>query len=272
MNQQLANIRQPIFVERIRFQQKRHSCNVHYHTHYEIYYLLSGNRTYLIGDKMLKIYANSIVLIRPGLPHQTFGEEFERILINFNRESLCEIFNENFVDELLKSFDNFYFPPQQNNVRNLFESILKNYNNGNNRMLTLQVAELLSFIGDSFQDEVKKKNLPPASDSPLLDSIINYINENFDSINNIEEIANHCFLSKYYLCHLFSKDIGLSPVAYLTNIKIGRACDYLCNTNMNITDISIRCGFNSSSYFYRIFKKITKLSPMEYRKTYSVLK
>ena len=139
-------------------------------------------------------------------------------------------------------------------------------------MLTLQVAELLSFIGDSFQDEVKKKNLPPASDSPLLDSIINYINENFDSINNIEEIANQCFLSKYYLCHLFSKDIGLSPVAYLTNIKIGRACDYLCNTNMNITDISIRCGFNSSSYFYRIFKKITKLSPMEYRKTYSVLK
>ena len=126
MNQQLANIRQPIFVERIRFQQKRHSCNVHYHTHYEIYYLLSGNRTYLIGDKMLKIYANSIVLIRPGLPHQTFGEEFERILINFNRESLCEIFNENFVDELLKSFDHFYFPPQQNNVRNLFESILKN--------------------------------------------------------------------------------------------------------------------------------------------------
>ena len=272
IDQQLANIRQPIFVERIRYKQKKHTCNVHYHNHYEIYYLLSGNRTYLIGDKMLKIYANSIVLIRPGLPHQTFGEEFERILINFSRESLREVFCERFTDELLETFDNFYLSPQQHSVGNLFESILKNYDSGNNRMLTLQLAELLTYIRTVFRTEDKKRSLPPPSASPLLDSMINYMNENYDSINNIEEISNKFFLSKYHLCHLFSKEIGLPPIAYLTNIKIAHACDYLRNTSMSITDISTRCGFNSSSYFFRIFKKITQLSPKEYRKNYSSLK
>ena len=272
MDKQLANIRQPIFVERVHYTRKKHSCVVHYHNHYEIYYLLSGNRTYMIGDKMLKIYANSIVLIRPGLTHQTFGEEFERILINFNRNSLLEVFSESFTSELLQVFNNFYLSPQQHNANNLFESILKNYDSGNNRMLTLQLAELLTYIGDSFRSEGKKKPLPSPSDSPLLDKIINYMNENFASITTIEEIAQHFFISKYHLCHLFSAEIGLPPIAYLTNLKIGKACDYLRNTDMSITDISTRCGFNSSSYFFRIFKKIMNLSPKEFRKNYSILK
>ena len=272
MDQQLANIRQPIFVERVHYKRKKHSCVVHYHNHYEIYYLLSGNRTYMIGDKMLKIYANSIVLIRPGLTHQTFGEEFDRILINFNRDSLLEVFSESFTDELLQAFNNFYLSPQQHNANNLFESILKNYDSGNSRMLTLQLAELLTYINDSFRSEGKKKPLPPPSDSPLLDKIINYMNENFASITTIEEIAQHFFISKYHLCHLFSVKIGLPPIAYLTNLKIGRACEFLRDTDMSITDVSTRCGFNSSSYFFRIFKKIMNLSPKEFRKKYSILK
>ena len=272
MEQEFANISKPIFVERISSDKKQNACKVHYHKHYEIYYLLSGNRTYLIGDQILKIYANGIVLIPPGLPHQTFGEEFERILINFNRESLCKIFSDNFVDGLLKAFDNYYIPPQQTNGRNLFDSILQNYQRGNERMTTLQLAELLACFNDYFSSEDKKRVLPPSSNSPLLDNIINYVNDNYNTINTIEEIANRFYISKYYFCHLFSKEIGLPPVAYLTNVKISRACDYLRTTNMSITEISTRCGFNSSSYFFRIFKKNIRLSPLQYRKTYSVMK
>ena len=81
IDQQLANIRQPIFVERIRYKQKKHTCNVHYHNHYEIYYLLSGNRTYLIGDKMLKIYANSMMseMVSTGINQIWEGGDIETV-------------------------------------------------------------------------------------------------------------------------------------------------------------------------------------------------
>ena len=99
-----------------------------------------------------------------------------------------------------------------------------------------------------------------------ISSIVKYINENYRDINSIEEIAEHFYISKYHLCRLFTQNLGMGLIAYLNTIKIREACKLLKENKKGITDIAMESGFNSSSYFCKVFKSETGLSPTAYKK------
>ena len=96
--------------------------------------------------------------------------------------------------------------------------------------------------------------------------MVKYINENYNQITDIEEIAEHFFISKFHLCRIFNKNLGIPLITYLNTIKIREACTLICQGRLNLTEIAIRCGFNSSSYFCKVFKNEKGLSPTEYKK------
>ena len=60
--------------------------------------------------------------------------------------------------------------------------------------------------------------------------------------------------------------MGISLFAYINTLKIQQACEIMQNEKCTLTEIATRCGFNTSSYFCKIFKKIIGISPSEYRK------
>ena len=66
--------------------------NFHYHDSYEIYYLVKGNRKYVIGDDYYSINKGDLVLIKPGVLHKTAGKAYDRILINFTPKYLNRFF------------------------------------------------------------------------------------------------------------------------------------------------------------------------------------
>ena len=96
--------------------------------------------------------------------------------------------------------------------------------------------------------------------------VIKYINENYSQINDIEEIAERFFISKFHLCRIFNKNLGIPLVTYLNTIKIREACKMIRAGGHNLTDIAMQCGFNSSSYFCKVFKSEKGVSPTEYKK------
>jgi AraC-like DNA-binding protein len=93
-----------------------------------------------------------------------------------------------------------------------------------------------------------------------------YIKENYNQLSNIEEIAEHFYISKYHLCRIFNKNLGIPLIAYLNTIKIREACRMIKRGEENLTEIAMQCGFNSSSYFCKVFKNEKGISPTEYRK------
>ena len=72
-------------------------------------------------------------------------------------------------------------------------------------------------------------------------------------------------MNKYYVVHSFTKQIGVSPINYLITKRISEAKNLLKTTNYSIRDISSIVGFSTSSYFSQMFKKVTGLSPKEYK-------
>ena len=81
----------------------------------------------------------------------------------------------------------------------------------------------------------------------------------------MDEVADKFFISKYYLCRIFKESIGVSFISYLNTIRIKAACELLRTEDLFLSEVAIRCGFNSTPYFCKVFKDEKGVSPSEYR-------
>lgn len=86
---------------------------------------------------------------------------------------------------------------------------------------------------------------------------------------NLEELADIAGMSKRSLARAFHEATGVSPIAYLIQLRINRAAAMLRSSADSITDIAFRVGFTDSNYFTRQFSKQTGISPRRYRQIYS---
>ncbi|NSL51555.1 helix-turn-helix transcriptional regulator [Calidifontibacillus erzurumensis] len=103
-----------------------------------------------------------------------------------------------------------------------------------------------------------------------LQKCIEYISNYFHEDLSIKKVANKVHLSHTYFSRLFKKELGVSFVEYVTNIRIKRAKYLLANTNDTIESIASQVGFNTPNYFSSIFKKQTGMSPSEYREAHII--
>jgi AraC-like DNA-binding protein len=94
-----------------------------------------------------------------------------------------------------------------------------------------------------------------------------YIQEHYAESISRQDLADLVGLSEDYLTSCFHKELGLTPVAYLNRYRIQRAKHLLRHTHKSITEIAFDVGFSSSSYFGRIFRRETGMSPSKYRRS-----
>jgi AraC-like DNA-binding protein len=132
---------------------------------------------------------------------------------------------------------------------------------------TEPIESLFSKLGDkafSIMDglEAKKHNINKESK----ERIILYIRENYTSSEiYAESIAEKFNVSRNYIYNLVREVTGNSLNEYIENLRMDRALELLKTTDINISDISVQCGYNSPNTFYKAFKKHYNMSPSMYR-------
>lgn len=94
---------------------------------------------------------------------------------------------------------------------------------------------------------------------------LKYIEKSLDTTLTLKELSNESGLTPQYLCRLFKRTIGHSPMEYHMMKKIQRACTLLDMTDLRINEISSQIGLKDPYYFTRVFKRVMKMSPTEYR-------
>lgn len=99
-----------------------------------------------------------------------------------------------------------------------------------------------------------------------LQPVLDYIHEHYLEQLELEELAKVAMMNKSYLCSCFKNTLHMRIFEYIDQLRINRACLLLSTTSESITDIAMMTGFNSVSYFNRIFKKVRGISPGNYRK------
>lgn len=104
-----------------------------------------------------------------------------------------------------------------------------------------------------------------AHHSDVVYKAMEYIRRNYDRKLTLDEIAQHVYLSRSYLSSLFREEAGQTLFSYLNQVRIEKSKLYLLDPSISLVDITLRCGFEDQSYFTRVFKKATGVSPKKYR-------
>lgn len=94
---------------------------------------------------------------------------------------------------------------------------------------------------------------------------LSYLEQNIHQEVDLEKLASIANMSRRSFLRVFQSATGASPLAWLIDRRIHRACGMLRHTDKRITEIAFEVGFNDSNYFTRQFRKTTGLSPREYR-------
>lgn len=107
-----------------------------------------------------------------------------------------------------------------------------------------------------------------SADEARIRPILQYIDQHYAEDLTVEFLAQLIPLSKSYVMACFKQITGISIVTYISQVRIRKACEILLNTDKQVIQIALECGFNNLSNFNRQFKKHTCFSPMEYRRNY----
>lgn len=93
-----------------------------------------------------------------------------------------------------------------------------------------------------------------------------YVLDHYRDPISLKDIADHLYISEAYFSNLFSHVTGSAFTVYLNDVRIEKAKELIKYTNESLNEISISVGFNSHSYFNRVFKSKVGVSPLEFRK------
>ena len=163
------------------------------------------------------------------------------------------VFSLGTLDNLLLVFEKI--------LQELFQSIPQSIYPKN----TLLLCRMFSIIGlemRSLQDCYARQ-----SEERVIKSI-QWMQDNIAKAITLEGLASAVHLSVPHYCCLFKKEMGVSPLRFLTRLRLQLATNLLVGTKKTISEIAESIGYNDPFYFCRIFKKHFRLSPTQYRKTH----
>ena len=244
--------------------------NMHHHRSFELYFMVKGQREYFIADRFFMIHEGDLVLIPKNVFHRTAGEGGLRFLVHFSESFLEKWMTPAALHPLLEELPTVFRGEdlQRRRLNDLLTRMLAEYNRGETDQFTIDNRLLAGCLYQILFTMHYDSNayVPGDHTDERITRIVHYINEHYDSIIDVEAIAREFYISKYHLCRFFKKNLGISLITYLNTIKIRNACRMIKEGCANLTEVAMACGFNSSSYFCKVFKKEIGISPSDYRK------
>lgn len=99
----------------------------------------------------------------------------------------------------------------------------------------------------------------------IVEKVKAFIHNNYAGEITVGELADKYAINPDYLSSVFKQETGKNIIRYLTELRIEKACQLLRDSQAKVSDISYSTGYNDRQYFNRVFKKITGMTPAEYR-------
>jgi AraC-like DNA-binding protein len=230
---------------------KGYSSSLHSHPFWEIVYNKGAGGELDLGGKKYK-YSNGTVMVLPSnVPHvqTSSGDGLHLCLLvpSFEAEGLKEL---HFKDT--------------GPIKQIFEELATELNGKKvfyRAVMDADVLRLLSLL----KRKIRGKQEMPVEDERLK-KVRKAIDSNIDNDIDLDALAGSFLLSKEYLREVFKKEYGVTPVRYIIQKKIEKAKVLLSEKKSTIKEIAAVCGFEDEYYFSRMFKKMTGIAPIQYRR------
>ena len=250
----------------------------HYHPEYELTYIVSGSGYRIVGNSHEHFASGDLVLLGSNLPHTWWGKNedgslSEAILIQFSNE---------FIEPFLRLNEGHA-------IKALLERAAKGLRFESDAALvdklisigqTKEMDSILSLLS-ILQDLTEKSgsNLCPDAYHNVIskkfetriNKVCTYIQDHYSEPISLQQVSELVFMTESNFCKFFKKATSTTFSDYVNDLRINEACHLLIYSEDNISKIAQDCGFESLSYFNRVFLKKKHVKPSLFRKNASAI-
>lgn len=118
---------------------------------------------------------------------------------------------------------------------------------------------------DELRNSVLSKNNNHDTHLSIIEKVTEYVSKHYSEDISLQTVAKHVSLSPVYFSAYFKKHTGENFITYLRNVRLEKALDYLKNTSIPVESICKQVGYDNITYFYKLVKSYTNMTPNGYR-------
>jgi len=249
----------------------------HYHPEFELVYVEAITGIRHVGQHISNYMESDLVLIGANIPHLNFDyelkTEYRQIVIQFKEHFLGEAFKEapelNDIQALFKRAHlGLSFTGHTKNIVAEKLKALQSMEKFKQLLCLLEIFQILAL-----SDEVIELNDRDTSVSLFLNdkirmgAIYEYIQANFDNTPDVNKVASSVHLSTAAFCRYFKKQTKMTFTDFVNQYRITQAKTLLLQ-DKTISETCYEVGFESLSYFNKLFRKIAGENPSAFKKRY----
>lgn len=257
-----------------KFVTMNHNSPPHWHRAMEIQYILNGSATVKMDGKKYKLKPLDLIVIDSARVHdvvygmpQTMGITIH-ISKNFLRKYIPDI-------ELMKfrCSNDLLTEEQQISYTRLCECLKEltliyfdqktSYELKSNALVLNILAELVDFFSTNITDTLSVSGYHKLT---RMEEIYHYVEDHHSEEITLQDAADELGLNREYFCRMFKKNMGISFISYVNQVRIDHIYQDLIHTDDSILEISERHGFFNQKLFYKMFKERFGCTPVKLRK------
>jgi len=234
-----------------------------------ILYCTSGVGYFKYKEKVWEVKAGDCLFCLSDIPHQYWADKKDPWTIywshveGFDCKKYWELLGVTVENPVLK-ID--IVPSIMGLFRDICDTAKKGYSNYNAYYLSSCIRQIFSIM-----IRLKFDNFDSSQTNKRFSDVLNIMNEKIRENITIAELAEFSCLSPSYFVRKFKTNFGYSPIEYFNRLKIQTASHFLSASDLSIKEIAHHLGFEDPLYFSRLFHKIMKISPRDYKKKNKVI-
>lgn len=234
------------------------------HTHHftELFYVVSGQGSFLLDGTIFPISSNNLIIVSPGSEHteqSLDANPLEYIALGVEGITFSSAGNPN--TQVIHNYS------KDSDILTLLKLILHEAQSAleDSPLICQNLLDILLIHILRYHKLISVPNNSTKM-TKACSQIKYYLDANYSDTITLDLLAKKAHMNKYYIAHAFTQYTGMSPINYLNAKRIQVSKKLLIDTDYSIAQIASSIGFSSQSYFSQVFKKLTHVTPNEYRK------
>ena len=235
----------------------------HSHSGAELFYVVGGKGFFRVESQQFPIHPGDLVVINPRVLHTELSfvdHPLEYIVMGIDGVQFQQ------SDGQERRFFHLSDPELRDDCRFYMETILRESINRNEDYLEVCAGLTQVFLVLLRRISHRRLSVGLSKSTSECARVKQYMDEHFAEDITLDTLASLSHMNKHYLVHAFNKEVGCSPISYLLARRIAESKHLLENSNDSVSQVGLRLGFSSPSYFSQRFKKAVGITPLEYRR------
>lgn len=229
----------------------------HWHNDYEIIYILEGEFDLVLNDREYVLSDGDSIVISGGILHSGVPKDCRYQCLFFPPSILygtkkCELITRSQIDasKILR---------KDEIISHLFKIVAEERPGYEFSV----ISDIYALFGRIYATRPSHKIINDLRIDKIK-NVISYIDKNYASEIKLDNLAELCNMRPSYFCRFFKNMTHETPMEYVINYRIERACSSLA-LGVSVIDTAYSCGFNDLSFFIKTFKKRMGITPKQYQ-------